>query len=188
MALSKTLKLDVKPMAAHRRKDFGDVHCDAKESGWCQCTAWWVPSWDGWKERTAEQNLRLREQLHEGGEYDGYLLYSDGRPIGWIQVGRRDRLEKLVQQFKLEPDPDTWAITCFYIQPDYRGKGMASFLLRQVLANLKRKKVKRVEVFPKRNPQDIHDMWNGPESMFARAGFTVALDDAERPVLAISLE
>ncbi len=52
-----------------RREDFFRLHSDANEAGWCQCVAWWVPSWDGWADRTAEENRRLRDELQESTGY-----------------------------------------------------------------------------------------------------------------------
>jgi hypothetical protein len=95
-----------------RRADFLALHDDANDAGWCRCVAWWTPTWEGWGERTAEENLALREELLERGEYDGYLAYAGGVPVGWCQAGPRDRLAKLARQFGLAPDPHTWAITC----------------------------------------------------------------------------
>ena len=89
------MKIEVLPFDASRREDFFAVHSEINDCGWCSCVAWWVPTWDGWGNRTASENRELRESLCERGEYDGYLLYLDGAPVGWCQVGPRDRLEKL---------------------------------------------------------------------------------------------
>jgi ribosomal protein S18 acetylase RimI-like enzyme len=150
--------------------------------------AWHAPTWEGWGERTAEENRALRESLLERGEYDGYLVYVDDEPAGWCQAGPRDRLEKLARQFALPPDPQTWAITCFQIAPAYRRKGLATTLLREVLRDLRARGVRRVEAFPKRGEAlDVDDLWNGPEAMFRAAGFTVMQDDPVRPVLRLEM-
>lgn len=171
-----------------RRADFFRLHSEANDAGWCFCAAWWVGSWAGFGERTMAENRALRESLLDRGEYDGYLLYADGVPVGWCQAGPRDRLSKLTRQFGLEPDPTTWAITCFLIAPAYRRQGLAARLLEGVLADLGTRGVRRVEAFPRRGPdQDALDLWNGPESLFQRAGFQVVRDDPVRPILALGL-
>jgi len=169
--------------------DFFRVHSAENEAGWCCCVAWWVPTWEGWGERTQVENRLLREALFQRGEYDGYLGYLDGEPVGWCQVGPRDRLEKLRRQLELAPDPETWAITCFLIVPAYRRAGVASSLMRPVLEDMKQSGVRRVEAYPKRGEQlDSGDLWNGPEGMFLQAGFRVAKDDPRRPVLVLEYE
>lgn len=171
-----------------RRADFFRLHSSHNDAGWCHCVAWWVGTWDGWGERSVEDNLALRNRLLDAGEYDGYLLYVDDQPAGWCQVGPRDRLSKLAQQFHLAPDAQTWAITCFLIAPAYRRQGLAAHLLRDVLIDLRARDVQRVEAFPKRGAQlEVDDLWNGPEAMFIDAGFQVVRDDATRPVLSIDL-
>jgi GNAT superfamily N-acetyltransferase len=163
--------------------DFYGLHCPANEAGWCNCVAWWVDGWDGWAERTAEQNRQLRQGLLAEDEYDGYLLYEDEKPIAWCQVGRRDRLVKLVNQMQLEAEPDAWAITCFLVDAAYRRQGVAGRMLMMVLADLAGKGIGTVEAYPKRGEGlDVSDLWNGPETMFAGAGFVFVKEAAQRAV------
>lgn len=168
--------------------DFYRLHYAANEAGWCRCVAWWVESWDGWAERTAEQNYELRQALLAEGEYDGYLLFESEEPIGWCQVGRRDRLMKLVNQMALAPSPQTWAITCFLVAPGYRQQGVAAEMLKMVLADLRAKEIEVVEAYPRRGANlEAADLWNGPEKMFAEAGFEFVKSVAQRAVWRLTL-
>lgn len=154
------------------RADFFKLHSKTNDCGWCCCVAWWVPTWDGWSDRTAVQNRLLRQQLFDHGEFDGYLYYDDKTPIGWCQVGPRDRLQKLVKQFALSPDPDVWAITCFLVLPSHRRKGMARSMLEAVLEDLKSRAVTRVQAFPKQTEsEDPLEHWCGPVQLFQEVGF-----------------
>ncbi len=186
--MTSSMQTSIQRFSAEHEQAFWSIHDERHGCGWCACAAWWVPSWEGWGERTAEQNRSLRRSLIDRGEYDGYLLYVDNQPVGWCQVGRRDRLKKLVVQFELVPDPDTWAITCFLILPGWRGRGLAGKLLAGVLDDLAARGVARVEAYPKRGAGlDAQDLWNGPESMYVQAGFSVVREDAHRPVLGLEL-
>jgi GNAT superfamily N-acetyltransferase len=185
---------DRKSMTVHRIselrvRDFFRLHHDDHECGWCCCVAWWVPAWDGWPERTADQNRILRQSLFDQGEYDGYLLYDGSDPVGWCQAGIRDRLQKLALSYGLTPDPEVWAITCFLIVPEYRGQGYTHFLLKEVIQDLRTKGVKRVQAFPK-SGRNIHpgDAWTGPESLYLSAGFNVLHGHPDWPVLEMELE
>lgn len=152
--------------------DFFALHSDANDNGWCHCVAWWVPTWDGWSDRTAEENRRLREDLFERGEFDGYLHYEGERPVGWCQVGRRDRLEKLVGQFGLTPDPEVWAVSCVLVAPSARGTGVARAMLSGVLEDLRARGVRRVQAYPKRGEStDPGEQWRGPARLFEELGF-----------------
>jgi GNAT superfamily N-acetyltransferase len=181
------MTFDIRRIDETNRADFYTIHCDGNDTGWCNCIAWWVPTWDGWEERTPEQNRELRESLFDRGEYDGYLIYADGKPAGWCQVGPRDRLEKLVRQFALSPDAGIWAITCFLIAPEYRRAGLSRHLLDGVVRDLTSRGVARVEAFPKRGGLDAGDLWTGPEELYREAGFTVIRDHERFPVLSLDL-
>jgi GNAT superfamily N-acetyltransferase len=173
---------------ASRTADFFSVHSAANDADWCYCAAWWVPTWEGWGERGAEQNRDLRSELLQRGQYDGYLLYVDSIPAGWCQVGPRDRLSKLVEQFGLQPESGVWAVTCFLIAPSHRRKGLASTMLDFVVEDLRELGVRKIEAFPRRGPElDEGELWNGPEQLFLEAGFGVVIDDPTRPVLALDL-
>lgn len=167
-----------------RRPDFRRLHSDENGAGWCRCVAWWVPTWDGWGDRSAAENAALRESLCDAGEYDGYLAYAAGDPVGWCQAGPRDRLAKLVRQLGLEPDPAAWAITCFLVAPAYRRTGVARTLLQHVLDDLRRRGVPRVEAYPRAHAEHEGDLWTGPLGLYLAAGFAQVADSPRGPVLA----
>lgn len=168
--------------------DFRALHSDRNEAGWCRCVAWWVPTWDGWGERTAEENAALRQSLCDAGEYDGLLAYDGDEPVGWCQVGPRDRLSKLVAQLELDPDRSVWAVTCFLVAPSCRRRGVAAALLAGAVAAAQDARASRLEAYPRNEPNEPGDLWTGPAGLFAAAGFLVARDGgAPRSVVALDL-
>ena len=169
-----TLQLKLRRFSASIRNDFDQVLCaDPDGAGSCHCVAWWTPDWDGWKDRTADENKALRDELCAKGEYDGYVLYVDRKPAGWMQAGPRDRLPKLVAQYGLDPEADTWAITCFFIDPSQRGRGLSTYMLVQAIADMRSEGVKRVEAFPNPSAKTPSELWTGPENAFQQAGFEI---------------
>jgi len=156
--------------------------------GHCFCAAWWVPTWEEWKRRTPAENRATREDLLRRGERDGYLLLDAGRPVGWCQVGPRDRLAKLVAQYGLAPDPDAWAVTCVEVAPSHRGRGAAARLLKGVLADLRARGVRRVQGFPRPGAAlEPVQAWTGPEGLFRSAGFREVARAERGPVVQIDL-
>ncbi len=181
-------ELEIVPLDTGRRADFYRLHGDCDDAGWCACAAWWVPTWDGWGDRTAAENHELRDALFARGEHDGLLAYAGGEPVGWCQLGPRDRLAKLVRQLTLGPDPEAWAVTCFLVAPAWRGGGVAQALLTAAVVRARDGGATHLEAFPRRGEGlAADDLWNGPEALFRAAGFVVARADATRPVLRLEL-
>ena len=177
------MTLEVHFLDAARQDDFFRLHCPKNGAGWCSCVAWWVATWQGWDERTADENRMLRESLFARGQFDGYILSVDGTPAGWCQCAPRDWFTKLRTSYRLAPDPEIWALTCFFIAPAFRGRGLAHHLLDAVLRDLELRGVKHVQAFPTRGDAlAAGEVWTGPESVFTRAGFHLERDDPEHPV------
>jgi GNAT superfamily N-acetyltransferase len=163
--------------------DFYLLHSESNKMGQCFCTAWWVPTWDEWDNRTSEQNRSLRENLFRDGIYDGYLMYDDDRPIGWCQCGPRDRMPKIRQTYNLTPDPEVWAISCFFLLPEYREIGLAQYFLDEIIKNIKSEGVWHLQGFPCRGKNlTADDIWTGPENIFQKAGFNLEIDNDRHPV------
>ena len=173
--------------SAANERDFARIHCDATGNGWCHCVAWWVPSWEGWGERTAAQNLALRQKLSGDGVHDGYFVYADGALAGWVQAWKRDDFAKLATQFGVTSDPDAWMIGCVLILPVFRGRGVARSALQLIVNDLRLRGARSIDAFPKRGASDAGELWNGPESTYAHLGFVVVRDDAKRPLLRLTL-
>lgn len=178
----------VEPFGEALLPDFRRLHSDANGAGWCSCVAWWVPTWDGWGDRSAAQNAALRDDLCGRGEYDGLLAYVDGAPVGWCQVGLRDRLGKLVAQLELEPSPSTWAVTCLLVAPAHRRRGVAVALLAAAVETARRSGAARLEGFPRSGAAlEDGEAWTGTETLFARAGFALVRSGSPRSVVALDL-
>lgn len=173
--------------APERWDDFLTLHSERNGAGWCRCVAWWVPTWDGWGERSAVDNIALRQDLCAEGHHDGLLAYVEGEPIGWCQLGPRDRLRKLVAQLGLEPDPQVWAVTCFLVAPAERRRGVAAALLAEAIVVAREAGAHRVEGYPRADPESDGDAWTGSEPLFAAAGFELVRRGAPRSVVSIGL-
>src|SRR5690349_17650089 len=149
------------------RGDFFELH--SSPPGDCFCTYWYLLDGEDWTKVTAPQSRARREGLLEQGQYDGYLAYVDGKVAGWCQVGARDRLPTLRKRLVLGPDPSVWAISCFFVLPAHRRKGVATAFLPHALAELSKKGVRRVEAYPRRGDAlTDEDLWNGPEGMLMK--------------------
>jgi len=177
------MDLKVYPLDKDRKDDFYKIHCQDGQDGWCYCIAWWTTSWQAWGMRNGEENRERREQLFRQNIFDGYLLYDGSRPIGWCQCAPRDYFTKLRDQYDLGENPAIYAVTCFFIIPDFREIGLTHFFLEKILEDLRGKGIKTVQAFPKRGKSLSPDnIWTGPESAFLKAGFELTIDHPTFPV------
>jgi len=168
-------KLGVKALSAQTAKDFYKMR-QHPSANWCFCVAWYVPTWEGWDRRTAQQNKEFRETLFKGGVYDGYLLYLNEEPIGWIQVVPLKLVPKLGSELGLKTAVDAHVIGCMEILPEYRKKKLSRAFLTAVLKDLKTRGIKNLLAIPKSSEpgEKISDgeAWTGPEKVYASLGFT----------------
>jgi GNAT superfamily N-acetyltransferase len=172
----------IKRLSSASEDEFYRVHA----GGPCQCVAWWVPSWDGWSERAPSENAALRRHLFEANVHDGYLIYRGGALAGWCQAWKRDAFAKLTALFEATSDEDAWMIGCLVVLPAFRRQGVATEALEMILDDLRLRGARSVDAYPKRGAADADELWNGPESTYARLGFAVVRDDAKRPVMRLS--
>lgn len=103
----------------------------AEGTGWGRCGCLFAldarrkTSGGTWAEQRAV-NLRTMRGLVEEGRSHGVLVYDDGAPVAWCQMVARDEL----RQADVAASGADWYITCFVVEPGYRGLGASSVALR----------------------------------------------------------
>ena len=91
-------------------------------------------------------------ELVLGDERPGLLAYRDGTPVGWVAVAPRPAypvLQRSRLYGPLDGDEDVFAITCFYVDPAFRGEGVSSALLDAAVEYARQQGAKAVDAFPK---------------------------------------
>jgi GNAT superfamily N-acetyltransferase len=122
-------------------------------------------------------NRSVKESRVREGRAHAALVYDGSTAVGWCQFGPTDELPRI----KLKRDylngltklPD-WRITCFFVDRDYRHKGVASIALEGALNEIARLGGGTVESYPEdaegRSTSGSF-LYNGTLSMFERQGF-----------------
>ena len=80
-------------------------------------------------------NLGTMRGLVEQGRSQGILVYDDGTPVGWCQFVPKDELRFT----KAAASGAAWFVTCFVIDPRYRGLGATGVALRAAVKAIGRK-------------------------------------------------
>jgi GNAT superfamily N-acetyltransferase len=165
---------------------------------WCQYFKLTGAEWTS-TDATALAPL-LREQTRRGDPTTGLIAYVDGEPAGWIAVEPRDhyprlRRSRVVAGGSVEDWGDTsvWAIVCFVVRREYRGRGVSGELLAAAVDHARAAGARVVEGYPIDPSQftssPAGSLYHGTVSMFEAAGFSDAVTEpAQRHVMTLRLE
>jgi len=125
-------------------------------------------------------NRKAKETLVRQGRSHAALVYDVRIPVGWCQYGSREELPRIDagrNYKKLEPvsaSKKLRRITCFYVDKEYRGRGVARTALRGALESIRKQGAGIVEAYPvvSKNLSKVAEwMWFGSPSMFRRERF-----------------
>ena len=151
----------------------------------CWCLWWRVRAKDFGTPSANRERLR---GLVESGPPPGLVALAGGRAVGWVGLGPRPDFERL-QRSRVIPRVDgatPWAIVCFVVDAEARGRGVASALLAAAVEHARAAGAPTVEgypVDPAATPggrTSDTGAFTGTRSMFERAGFHVAATTSSR--------
>jgi ribosomal protein S18 acetylase RimI-like enzyme len=124
-----------------------------------------------WESRNRKDHKALvgRRRSH------GILVYAGKEAVGWCQYGPAGELTRIdsgrnYRKLKLPGAHKLWRITCFFVDREFRHKGVAELALRGALAAIERRGGGVVEAYPATNPNAVA-LWFGTVGMFRRERF-----------------
>jgi GNAT superfamily N-acetyltransferase len=171
-------ELDLQPLTPDRFADLAALFEEGGDPKWCWCTYFRVRGRD-WSNSTAAGNQADLARLAEREDAaPGLVAYRDGRATGWVSLGPREDYERLAFSKILAPvdDSPVWSIVCFVVSRRARGQGVASALLDAAIAYARAHGATTLEAYPVDTTDGrvrAASAYNGPLSMFERAGFQV---------------
>ena len=119
-----------------------------------------------------------RNQIH------GYLAYDGDQAVGWCNAADRESYAGFVPAFAKHTNcGKTMSIVCFEIAPEYRGMGIASAFIDRVCADAESKGYAAVEGYPKLSDQRNDFDYQGPLSLYQKAGFMEAAREKGQAVM-----
>jgi predicted GNAT family acetyltransferase len=170
----------VKELSSSTWADFEKL---AMKQGHCWCMYYQRPRPIRGKFSTTERgkmNKKAKEMLVRQGRSHAALVYDGRIPVGWCQYGPKEELPRIDagrNYKKLESVSDgkkLWRITCFFVDKDYRGQGVARTALRGALESIRKQGGGIVEAYPvvSKNLSKVAEwMWFGSPNMFLRERF-----------------
>lgn len=143
--------------------------------GGCWCMGFHEKG-EGWKKSAAVNRAEKESRVREGRAHAA-LVFDGSTAVGWCQFGPTAELPRIKHkreyQSGLNQLPD-WRITCFFVDRDYRHKGVTFLALQSALSEIARLGGGTVESYP----EDVEDrsvsasfLYNSTVSIFERLGF-----------------
>lgn len=189
--------LTIRPLTPEYRDDFLAVMGPNGACYGCWCTYFRLPP----KARAAMTGDEKRDLMLgkiEAGPPPGLLLYLDGDPQGWMQIGPRTDVPQWNNPRRSSTplpdapadDPAVWAITCFFLRPKARGRGLSHAMVEAGIDHARAQGARVLEASPMDQAKQSKSvgLFVGSTAVFERAGFaTVARQKPNRPLMRFTL-
>lgn len=173
----------VVPVSADRWDDLQTVLHGGGDGPSCQCMWQLIRAKDWTSTTVAQKRDLLHDEVVAADPPPGLLAYVDGDPAGWVRVGPRPPLARLVasrivKSGSREPldDPSVWAVSCFSVRREFRGSGVAARLLTAAIDAARAGGARVLEAYPfdlAAGPRTSNELYHGALTTFEVAGFAV---------------
>jgi GNAT superfamily N-acetyltransferase len=147
---------------------------DGPRGCWCQYWRQSSGAYSAGGPGSGERNLRA---LVDGGPpAPGLIAFDDGEPVGWVGLGPRASMERLVRSRTIPAidEVPVWSIICFKVRVGHRRKGVAKALLAAAIDYAFAHGAPAIEAYPI-DPEgkrlDVSFSYVGFTRMFEAAGF-----------------
>lgn len=160
-----------------------DFETLADKQGGCSCMFYQRAKPMGYGTTSAQWKRRNRNDkrtLVRQGRSHAILVYEGDTPVGWCQYGGQEELPRIDARRTYRQaappvgDLKLWRVTCFFVDPQYRGRGVAKIALKAALNSIKNQGGGIVEAYPVVSPKMAavpEWRWFGTPGMFRREGF-----------------
>jgi len=152
----------------------GDAFADNRDWSSCYCRyfrfAGDIPAWEA-ACAGGENRAAMIDQI-AAGRVSGALAFDGGKPVGWVQFGRRGDFHHSVIRATPVDDADAvGSIVCFLVVATHRGRGVSGALLRASCDALSRRGLAVAEAYPQRDEATTRGFC-GPLALYVAEGFT----------------
>lgn len=187
----------IHPASPDRFDDVERALTGGGDGGSCQCQWWTLTSARFNGTSREEREGMLRDEV-AAALPPGLVAYVDGQAAGWIRVGPRLSQPRLARTREFaansaEPwnDAAVWAVTCFSVRREHRGRGLNGKLLDAAVAFAREHGARAIEAYPL-DPSaadiPVNNLFRGALSTFEHAGFeVVARPRPDRAIVALDL-
>ncbi len=176
------------PLTYERWGDLETLFGKRGACGGCWCMWWRIPRKE-FEAKKGDGNRTALKRLVKGKAQTGIIAYDEKKPVGWIAFAPREQYYKLDTSKILKPidNKPVWSVTCFFIDKNYRRKGLTVELLREAGKFAKKNGGRILEGYPiDPKTENYAPVFanTGLVSGFRQAGFQeVERRSATRPIM-----
>jgi GNAT superfamily N-acetyltransferase len=187
------LRLQFHPVTRKRWTDFETLFGERGACGGCWCMFWRLTRKE-FDSQKGEGNRKAMKAIVQSGKIPGILAFSQDKPVAWCSVAPRDQFSALDRSRILKPVDElpVWSISCFFVEKNYRGKGLSIQMIKAAVDYVKKNGGAVVEAYPvepKKDKMPDAFAWTGLASAFIKAGFTECTRRSEtRPIMRFYIE
>lgn len=169
---------------------FFDVthHSSGKEEHRCYCVCWASADSSIEDFSTASKRRSIAERYIKNNSLQGYLAYYGDTVVGWCNANSKkdcyesDSWKRFMKNIK-KNDRKIKSVFCFAIAPEFRGKGIASMLLKRVCEDAEKEGYEYLEAYPNTNYVDTEHDFMGPLTMYEKLGFSLEYKAGSKSVM-----
>jgi GNAT superfamily N-acetyltransferase len=182
------LDIECHPVTPDRWPDMRRLFGEHGACGGCWCM-WWRLTAREYEAGKGEPNRKAMQRLVAAGGTPGLLAYRGEEPVGWCAIGPRAEFPRLARSRILAPvdDQPVWSIVCLFVARPWRGKGVASALIRAAAEHARGQGARIIEAYavePRQERMPDTFAYHGPAAAYRAAGFReVARRSPTRPVM-----
>lgn len=124
---------------------------------------------------TREMSRAAVSDLIDGDNLRGYLAIEDGKAVGWCNANNRMNYQRLLKDYDYVDNPNdtVCSIVCFLIHPEYRRRGIAQALLKNVIEDYSKRDYDYFEAYPRKEALSCEGNFKGPLELYKRFGFEI---------------
>ena len=167
--------LSVRPLTPDVWEDFEGLFGEKGAYGGCWCM-WWRITRREFEQNQGAGNRKAMKDLVDAGIIPGLIAYSGDTPCGWCSVAPREDFASLERSRVLKriDERPVWSIVCFFIDKEYRGRGVIEKLIRGAIDYAQSRGAAVVEAYPtvvRGKPLPPVSSYMGIPRLFERVGF-----------------
>ena len=191
------MPVDIRPLTPDLWPAFEDLFGKQGACYGCWCTYFRLSPAARKAKDSQHKKAIIRERI-EAGPPPGLLAFDDGQVIGWMQIGPRADVPEWNNAGRGSApvaagdafDPSVWAISCFFLRTNARGKGLSHGLVGGGLAFARENGARFVEACPIDRSKSSRSvgLFVGSTRVFEKAGFSKLVErKAGRPLMRYAL-